>query len=110
MSAATDKVSWRFLRTLSDCALLVTAVVWIFQWHNDNQFERVINDPVAKQFWIETRGFYELVAWISIAGFIVLRLSYWTIEYVHDRRIMSRRKEETSQHHREQSNIRNHQA
>ena len=83
--AEPGKSQWRVLKTLSNVALVSMLLVWMLQWRNDNEFEKIINDPVAKEFWIETRHFYDLLGWLSIAGFLIPRLAHWTIEYVYDR-------------------------
>jgi hypothetical protein len=81
--------NWRILRTLSNCAFVVMAVILALGWYNDNQFESVMNDPTAKAYWVQTRHLYDRVGLVSMGLLIGLRICYWTIEYIHDRRMIA---------------------
>ncbi|MGH9930225.1 MAG: hypothetical protein ACREA9_13515 [Pyrinomonadaceae bacterium] len=41
---------------------------------------------------MQIRHLYDRVGWISLALTAGLRVSYWTIDYVHDRRVMASNK------------------
>ena len=84
------KKQWRFLITLSNGACGAIVVVWILDWYNLDQIELVINDPAAKAYWLQTQHFYDRLGWISLVVMIGLRVTYWTAEYIHDRRLMAK--------------------
>jgi len=78
--------NWRSLKTISTCGFLLIILVEILSWHNSNQVELVVNDPVARAYWLRLRNFYDLLGWIGIAWFFGFRICFWVIEYIHDRR------------------------
>jgi len=94
---ADGKAKWSFLKTISNCALVIMPLLLVLHWYNDGKFEAVVNDPIAKQYWIEVRHFYDLIGLILIAALVVPRLCYWTIEYFYDRRSLSLGKGKNSQ-------------
>lgn len=87
MEEATFK--WRPLKTLSNYAFVVMILVGVLDWYNYDQIELVVNDAIAKAYWLQVRHLYERLGLISAALMIGLRVSYWTIEYIHDRRVMA---------------------
>lgn len=86
------KANWRVLKKISNGAFVVMAVIWVLDWYNREQVELVINDPTAKAYWLQINHLYERIGWISLAIMVGLRVSYWTIEYIHDRRLMGSNK------------------
>jgi hypothetical protein len=62
--------------------------IGFLDWYNYGQMEFVVNDPIAKAYWLQIRHLYETIGWISLALMIGLRVLYWTIEYIQDRRTM----------------------
>ena len=81
------KFNWRALKTLSNYAFVVVILILVLNWYNYDQIELVVNDPIAKAYWLQVRRLYERIGWISLALTIALRITYWTIEYVQDRRV-----------------------
>ncbi|MFZ0060576.1 MAG: hypothetical protein WAL47_00910, partial [Pyrinomonadaceae bacterium] len=57
------------------------------------QVDTVVNDPVAKAYWLQVRNLYSRLEFISLTLMIGLRVSYWTIGYIRDRQVLSQTKE-----------------
>src|SRR5262249_36595010 len=94
---ADGREKWSFLKTISNCAFVIMPLVFVLHWYNDSKFDVVVNDPIAKQYWVEMRHFYDLIGWVLIVALVVPRLCYWTIEYLYDRRSLSLGKGNNSQ-------------
>ena len=82
------KFNWLALKTISNYVFVVMIFIWALDWYNQEQIELVVNDPIAKAYWLQIRHLYERLEWISLALMVGLRISYWTIEYIRDRRVM----------------------
>lgn len=83
----SGKFDWRVLKTLSNCALVVGTTIWVLDWYNYDQIELVVNDPVAKAYWLQIKHLYDKLELISLVLMIGLRVIYWTIDYLHNRRV-----------------------
>ena len=77
----------RVLKTLSNCAFAVNVVIWLLDWYHWSWLdESVMNNPAASAAWLQRRHWYARIGLASVALFLVLRISYWIIEYQQDRR------------------------
>ena len=86
------RFDWRILRTLSNCAIVVMMVIQAVDWYRWARLdESVMSNPALGATWLGRQHLYERIGWISLALTVGLRMCYWTIEFIHDRRLASNR-------------------
>ena len=78
------KESWRVLRTLSDLGFLALTLALVLSFVQD--FGVDFDDPVERTRFLARRYWYWRIELAAAATAIILRIAYWIIEYVHDRR------------------------
>ena len=88
MEASNSK--WRILKTLSNCAFGVLLFIQVFDLYHQSQLdEAVMDNPTLVRLWLLRENLYVKVGVISLVLWIVFRIIYWTIEYVHDHQRMN---------------------
>jgi hypothetical protein len=86
----SGKLDWRILRPLSNFAFTVLTVVWILDFVRDFTLnESVMDDPVASKAWLGRQRLYTRIELVVLALGIALRIAYWVIGYVNERRQIS---------------------
>jgi hypothetical protein len=86
----SGKLDWRILRPLSNFAVTVLTVIWIFDFFQDFALdESVMDDPVARKAWLGRQHWYTRIELVILALAIALRIAFWLIEYVNERRQIS---------------------
>ena len=82
---------WRILRQLSNCAFVVLMIAYVLGWYHLSQLDdSVMNNPTVTAPWLVRRNLYDRIGITSAAIMVILRVSYWVIEYFYDRRTIAR--------------------
>ena len=89
MEASTFQ--WRILRQLSNCAFVVMMIAQVLDWYHWSLLDdSVMDNPAANAAWLARRNIYDRIGITSAALMVILRVSYWIIEYFYDRRTIAR--------------------
>jgi len=67
---------WRILKRLSNYAFVGMVLFEVLDWYNRDQFEMIMNDPLAKAYWRQTQHFYDGIGWVSLSLFAGLRVCF----------------------------------
>ena len=82
---------WRILRQLSNCAFVVLMIAEGLGWYDLSRLDDSgINSPTVTAAWLARRNLYDRIGITSAAIMVILRVSYWVIEYLCDRRTIAR--------------------
>jgi hypothetical protein len=81
---------WRILRTLSNYAFVLVIIAQLLDWYQWFWLdESVMDDPIARVEWLQRRHLYDRIGMVSLILFLVLRITYWVIEYIRDRQMIA---------------------
>jgi hypothetical protein len=82
--------NWRILKTLSNWAIYVNIVIWLLDWYHWSWLdESVMNNRTVGDAWLRREHLYVRIGLVSVALVITLRVTYWIIEYIHERRMVA---------------------
>lgn len=80
-----SKFNWRILKTLSNCAFAVVIVIQVLDLYLYFYLDSAIGTPLER-VWLSRHHLYDGIGLVAFVLWLIFRISYWTIEYVHDRR------------------------
>jgi lysylphosphatidylglycerol synthetase-like protein (DUF2156 family) len=89
-----SKSNWRILKTLSNAAFYVFIVIQVLSFYHEYSWdESLMDNPAAGAVWLQRRHLYLVIGMVAFALSLIFRISWWIIEYVDGRQLITNKED-----------------